>query len=98
MASSSTSDKRPLGGKRCVAGGPNRASCANSQHTDGISMHMFPSETKDPQRRRKWMNFVENIDQVLTLPARQFFVRPTSKIRVIIWMLLQLKYLASKGY
>ena len=58
MASSSTSDKRPRGGKRCVAGGPNQVSCANSQHTDGISMHMFPSETKDRQRQRKWENFV----------------------------------------
>ena len=28
----------PVGGKHCVAGGPNGVSCGNSQHTKGISI------------------------------------------------------------
>ena len=58
MAYRINSDKLPRGGRRCVAGGPNLVSCANSQHTEGISMHLFPKEETDPQRRRKWVNFV----------------------------------------
>ena len=44
--------------RRCIAGGPNLVSCANSQHTEGIPMHLFPKEETDPQRQRKWVNFV----------------------------------------
>lgn len=58
MAYRINSDKLPRGGRRCVAGGPNLVSCANSQHTEGISIHLFPKEETDPQRRRKWVNFV----------------------------------------
>ncbi len=31
------------GGKRCVAGGPNLVSCGNNQHTEDISMYLFPN-------------------------------------------------------
>lgn len=58
MAYSANSGKRPRGGKRCAAGGPNLVSCANTWNTEGISMHMFPKEETDSQRRRKWINFV----------------------------------------
>ena len=58
MVYRTNSDKLPRGGRRCVAGSPNLVSCANSQHTEGISMHLFPKEETDPQRRRKWVNFV----------------------------------------
>ena len=58
MAYSTSSGKRYRGGKRCVAGGPNLVSCANNQQTDGISMHLFPNEETDQQRRKKWVNFV----------------------------------------
>ena len=58
MAYRTNSDKLPRGGRRCVAGSPNLVSCTNSQHTEGISMHLFPKEETDLQRRRKWVNFV----------------------------------------
>ena len=44
MAYRINSDKLPRGGRRYVAGGPNLVSCSNSQHTEGISMHLFPKE------------------------------------------------------
>ena len=43
------------GGFYCVAGGPNRQSCKNSTSTEGISMHVFPS---DEETRKKWVDFV----------------------------------------
>ena len=58
MAYRTNSDKLPREGRRCVAGGPNLVSCTNSQHTEGISMHLFPKEETDRQRQRKWVNFV----------------------------------------
>ena len=58
MAYRTDSDKRPRGGRSCVAGGPNLVSCTNTQHIEVISFHRFPNEEKDPQRRRKWVNFV----------------------------------------
>ena len=58
MASSSSSAPQPRGGKYCVAGGPNQATCTNSRHTDGISIHTLPDEEKAPERRKKWVRFV----------------------------------------
>ena len=58
MAYSSIKGKRDQGGKRCVAGGPNLVSCANNHRMEGISMHLFPREETDAQRRKKWINFV----------------------------------------
>ena len=43
------------GGKYCVAGGPNKASCKNTSYTPGISMHVFP---KDESVRRMWTRFI----------------------------------------
>ncbi len=54
----STSKSRPHGGKYCVAGGPNNVSCKNSQHTEGVSIHNFPSAKKEPERHSKWVRFV----------------------------------------
>ena len=48
----------PVGGKRCVAGGPNGVSCGNSQHTKGVSIHHFPSKIKDRERHLQWVRFV----------------------------------------
>ena len=48
----------PVGGKRCVAGGPNRVSCGNSQHTKGISIHHFPRKVKDHEQHLLWVRFV----------------------------------------
>ena len=58
MAYRTINEKRYCGGKRCVAGGPNLVSCANNQHTEGISMHLFPNEETDQKRQKKWVNFV----------------------------------------
>ena len=52
MAYRTINEKRYRGGKRCVAGGPNLVSCANNQHTEGISMHLFPNEETDEKRRK----------------------------------------------
>ena len=49
MAYRINSDKLPREGRRCSAGGPNLVSCANSQHTEGISMHLFPKDETDPK-------------------------------------------------
>ena len=57
MAYSTIKEKCNRGGKRCVAGGPNLVSCANNHRMEGISMHLFPNEEKDQQRRKKWINF-----------------------------------------
>ena len=57
MAISPNRALRPRGGKYSVAGGANQVSYTNSKHTDGISMHVFPSELKDPERR-EWVGFV----------------------------------------
>ena len=46
------------GGKQCVAGGRNSISCANSQHTPGISIHHFPDKNKDYERYRQWIRFL----------------------------------------
>ncbi len=58
MAYISNRRKASRGGKRCVAGGPNLVSCANDSKTEGISMHLFPNEETDAQRRNKWVKFV----------------------------------------
>ena len=59
MTTRSSSAPQPRGGKYCVAGGPNQASCTNSQHTaDGIFIHTLPDEEKAPERRKKWVRFV----------------------------------------
>ena len=49
MAYRINSDKLSRGGRRCFAVGPNLVSCANSQHTEGISMHLFLKEETDPK-------------------------------------------------
>jgi hypothetical protein len=49
MAYTINSGKRYRGGKRCVAGGPNLVR---------LSMHLFPKQETDHQRRRKWVHFV----------------------------------------
>ena len=54
MAYRTINEKRYRGGKP----GPNLVSCANNQHTEGISMHLFPNEEKDHKRRKMWVNFV----------------------------------------
>ena len=46
------------GGKRCVAGGRSSISCANSQHTPGISIHQFPDKNKDYERYKQWIQLV----------------------------------------
>ena len=58
MTTRSSSAPQPRGGKYCVAGGPNQATCTNSRHTDGISIHTLPDEEKAPERRKKWVRFV----------------------------------------
>ena len=50
MAYRTNSDKLPCGGRHCIAGGPNLVGCTNSQHTEGISMDLFPKEETDAQR------------------------------------------------
>ena len=45
----------PVGGKCCVAGGPNGVSCGNSQHRKGISIHHFPHKVKDRERHLLWV-------------------------------------------
>lgn len=51
-------ESRPRGGKYCVAGGPNNASCTNGQHTKGVSIHNFPNANKEPERHGAWVKFV----------------------------------------
>ena len=51
-------DRRPHGGKYCVAGGPNNVSCTNGQHTEGVSIHTFPNANKEPERHGVWVKFV----------------------------------------
>ena len=61
LSSSATSKKQRRGGRYCVAGGANGVSCNNSQFTEGISMHAFPS-AGNPERermRRRWTVFVK---------------------------------------
>lgn len=50
-------DKKSVkrGGRYCVAGGPNKASCTNTSYTEGVSMHYFPSAE---DIRQKWTKFV----------------------------------------
>ena len=45
-------------GQCCVAGGPGGVSCGNSQHTAGISIHIFPNRKKDSRWFRLWVLFV----------------------------------------
>ena len=33
--------KKPKGGRRCLAGAPNKTSCGNSYYTEDITMHLF---------------------------------------------------------
>ena len=46
--------------------------CANSQHTDGISIHTLPNEEKPPERR-SGCDLFENVDRTLHLRAQRFF-------------------------
>ena len=48
--------KKPKGGRRCVAGAPNKTSCGNNPHTEGITMHQFPT---DPVVRAQCVRFVQ---------------------------------------
>ena len=45
-------------GRSCVAGTHGGASCTNTQHTEGISMHYFPDKEKYPKQHREWVRFV----------------------------------------
>ena len=56
-----TAKKRRRGGRYCVAGGPNGVTCNNSQFTEGISMHAFPSGENQEREcvRRQWTLFVK---------------------------------------
>ena len=45
-------------GRSCVAGGPGGVSCTNTQYTQGISVHVFPSAEKDHKKRQEWIRFV----------------------------------------
>ncbi|XP_078687437.1 uncharacterized protein LOC144919756 isoform X1 [Branchiostoma floridae x Branchiostoma belcheri] len=55
------------GGKHCVAGGPNGASCKNSNFTEGVSMHKFPqvknigtgADKEQEKTRSLWIQFVK---------------------------------------
>lgn len=44
------------GGRRCVAGCPNKTSCSNNSYTEGITMHQFPT---NPVVRAQWVRFVQ---------------------------------------
>ena len=44
------------GGRRCVAGAPNKTTCRNGSYTEGVSVHQFPS---DPVVRAQWVRFVQ---------------------------------------
>ena len=46
------------GGRYCAARGPNMMSCKNSQFTKNVSLHKFPSEVREPDRRDKRTKFV----------------------------------------
>ena len=48
--------KKQKGGRRCVAGAPNKTSCGNNSRTEGITMHQFPT---DPVVRAQWVRFVQ---------------------------------------
>ena len=51
------SKRKPVrkGGRYCVARSPNSECCTNTQYTQGISTHLFPSE---PSVRAQWVKFV----------------------------------------
>ena len=53
MASRSLKPRRR---QSCCAGGPNGLSCINTQHTDRISIHRFPKNSKV---RKQWIDFVQ---------------------------------------
>jgi hypothetical protein len=54
----SACNSRSHSGKYCVAGSPNNVSCKNGQHTEGVSIHNFPSAKKELERHTKWVRFV----------------------------------------
>ena len=47
--------KKRKPGKFCVAGGPGQVSCTNTHGTEGVSMHLFPS---NGAVRSQWIKFV----------------------------------------
>lgn len=70
MASTSGGSSKKHGGNCCVAGGPGRVSCTNTQYTPGISLHIFPSEQRDGKRRQEWIKFVRKHRPSFTPTAR----------------------------
>ena len=42
----------------CVAGGPNRESCKNTQYIQDVSTHTFPNRSSPPSRHIQWVKFV----------------------------------------
>ena len=60
------------GRRSCVAGGPGGVSCTNTRYTQGISLHVFPSDEKDHKRRQEWIKFVRK--------HRPQFVPPASSV------------------
>ena len=44
------------GGRRCVAGAPNKTTCRNVSYTEGVSVRQFPP---DPVVRAQWVRFVQ---------------------------------------
>ena len=68
-------------GESCLAGLPNGKSCTNTQHTEGISVHRFP--TKNEAVRRKWIEFAQ-ITSRSGSPKRVWFsVRLTLKSHIL---------------
>ena len=61
--------KKPKGGRRCVAGAPNKTSCGNNSHTEGITMHQFPT---DPVVRAQWVRFVQKHRVDFGEPVNQY--------------------------
>ena len=61
--------KKPKGGRRCVAGAPNKTSCLNNSHTEGITMHQFPT---DPIVRAQWVRFVQKHRVDFGEPVNQY--------------------------
>ena len=61
--------KKPKGGRRCVTGAPNKTSCGNNSHTDGIMMHQFPT---DPVVRAQCVRFVQKHRVDFGEPVNQY--------------------------
>lgn len=48
--------RKRVSGKFCVAGGPNQTSCNNNSKTEGVSLHLFPS---NKAFRDRWTRFIQ---------------------------------------